>query len=111
MGQRLTPTFPAVIAVLRLAAEAGYPDRPFVFASTSKISRRGVAFLGASVDNVAWYRSRSSSQSIGPDKLNQLRHLRLLKSAEGVHAHMQQHRAILAPRFDAVLEILSRRLG
>ncbi|CAN5209810.1 aminotransferase class I/II-fold pyridoxal phosphate-dependent enzyme [soil metagenome] len=108
----LTPTFPAVIDVLGLAAEAGHPDRPFVFASTSKISfpGAGVAFFGASVDNVAWYRARSSSQSIGPDKLNQLRHLRLLESAEGVHAHMQQHRAIVAPRFDAVLEILSRRL-
>jgi DNA-binding transcriptional MocR family regulator len=108
----LTEEFPEVIDVLGLAAEAGHADRPLVFASTSKITfpGAGVAFFGASVDNVEWYRRNSFAQSIGPDKLNQLRHLRLLKSADGVREHMQQHRAIVAPRFDAVLEILSRRL-
>lgn len=105
--------FPEVYDVLGLAAAAGHADRPFVFASTSKITYpgAGVAFFGASADNVEWYRGHSFAQSIGPDKLNQLRHVRLLRSADGVRAHMQRHRAIVAPRFRAVLEILERRLS
>jgi DNA-binding transcriptional MocR family regulator len=104
---------PPVIDVLGAAARAGHPDRPLVFASTSKITfpGSGVAFLGASVDNVAWFRRHSSVQTIGPDKLNQLRHVRFLQSAEGVRRHMAAHRAIVEPRFTAVLEILERRLS
>lgn len=104
---------PPVVDVLGLAAAAGNPDRPFVFASTSKITfpGSGVAFFGASKANVEWLRKRSFAQSIGPDKINQLRHLRLLKDPSGVRAHMREHRDIVAPRFAAVQEILERRLG
>lgn len=103
---------PVVIDVLGAAATAGHPDRPLVFASTSKITLpgAGVAFLGGSVDNIAWFRRHSAAQTIGPDKINQLRHVRLLKSADDVRRHMRAHRAIVEPRFAAVLAILERRL-
>jgi DNA-binding transcriptional MocR family regulator len=109
----LTADEPPVIDVLGAAAAAGHPDRPLVFASTSKITLpgAGVAFFGGSADNIAWFRRHSAAQTIGPDKINQLRHLRLLKSADGVRRHMRAHRAIVEPRFAAVLAILERRLG
>ena len=104
---------PVPVDILGLAESAGNPDRPLVFTSTSKITfpGGGVGFVAASVANVAWLKKHASSQTIGPDKLNQLRHLRFLKDADGVRRHMRAHRAILAPRFDAVLAILERRLG
>jgi DNA-binding transcriptional MocR family regulator len=104
---------PVPVDILGLAESAGNPDRPFVFTSTSKITfpGGGVGFFAASATNIAWLKKHTSSQTIGPDKLNQLRHLRFLKDADGVRQHMRAHRAILAPRFDAVLAILERRLG
>jgi DNA-binding transcriptional MocR family regulator len=109
----LTEDFPPVIDVLGLAAAAGNPDRVFVFASTSKITMAGsgVAFFGSSPSNVAWYRTHASVQTIGPDKVNQLRHVRHLQDADGVRALMQRHRAIIQPKFAAVERILHERLG
>lgn len=100
-------------SVLDLAEEAGNPDRPLLFASTSKITfaGAGVAFLGASPANVAWYRRHLAVQSIGPDKVNQLRHAMFFGDAEGVREHMRKHRDILAPKFAAVVRILTERLG
>ncbi|ACZ31855.1 putative transcriptional regulator, GntR family [Xylanimonas cellulosilytica DSM 15894] len=99
--------------VLDLAAEAGNPDRPIMFASTSKISfaGAGVAFLAASPANVGWYKKHLAVQSIGPDKVNQLRHALFFGSAEGVREHMRKHREILAPKFAAVSRVLTERLG
>lgn len=101
------------VDVLALAAAAGHPDRVLVFASTSKVTfaGAGVAFFGSSPANVAWFTARTAVQSIGPDKINQLRHVRLLKDAEGLAAHMRAHREIIGPKFDAVQEIFSARLG
>lgn len=98
---------------LGLAAAAGNPDRVVLFASTSKITfaGAGVAFLGSSPANVDWYRSHLAAQSIGPDKVNQLRHAQFFGDADGVRAHMGKHRDILAPKFEAVVEILDARLG
>ncbi|MFQ6327715.1 aminotransferase class I/II-fold pyridoxal phosphate-dependent enzyme [Nocardia sp. CWNU-33] len=109
----LTDTAAPVIDVLGLAAAAGNPNRPIVFASTSKITfaGAGVSFLGASTANLDWYLGHASKKSIGPDKINQLRHLRFFKDADGVRAHMQKHRAILEPKFALVLRILEDRLG
>jgi DNA-binding transcriptional MocR family regulator len=109
----LTDDEPPVIDVLGLAASAGNPDRPLVFASTSKVTfpGGGVGFFGASAANVSWLRKYRSARTIGPDKLNQLRHVRFLKDADGVRELMRKHRAILAPRFDAVQEILRTRLA
>ncbi|GAB2470808.1 aminotransferase class I/II-fold pyridoxal phosphate-dependent enzyme [Xylanimonas ulmi] len=99
--------------VIDLAAQAGNPDRPLMFASTSKVSfaGAGVAFLAGSPANIAWYKRHLAVQSIGPDKINQLRHLLFFGSAEGVRAHMRKHREILAPKFAAVDRVLTERLG
>jgi DNA-binding transcriptional MocR family regulator len=96
-----------------LAAAAGHPDRPVVFASTSKITFAGggVGFVGGSPATVEWIRKYSFARNIGPDRVNQLRHVRFLKDADGVRAHMRENRALLVPKFDAALEILQARLG
>lgn len=109
----LTDTAAPVLDVLGLAAAAGNPNRPFVFASTSKITfaGSGVSFIGGSAANLEWYLKHLSKKSIGPDKINQLRHLRFFGDAEGVRTHMQKHRAVLEPKFKLVLRILEERLG
>lgn len=109
----LTDTAAPVQDVLGLAAAAGNPNRPLVFASTSKITfaGAGVSFFGGSTANLEWYLKYAGKKSIGPDKVNQLRHVRFFKDAEGVRAHMQKHRAILEPKFKLVLRILEDRLG
>lgn len=108
----LTDSEPAPIDVLGLAAAAGHPDRPLVFASTSKITLAGagVSFFGASPANIAWFKLHTSVQTIGPDKVNQLRHARFLGSAAGVRAQMRRHRALLEPKFALVENILGERL-
>ena len=109
----LTEEFAPAYDVLGMAAEAGFPNRPFVFASTSKITfaGAGVSFFGGSEENLAWYQKHFGKKSIGPDKLNQLRHLRFFGDAAGVRAHMAKHREILAPKFALVQQILEDRLG
>ena len=99
--------------VLGMAAAAGNMNRPLVFASTSKITfaGAGVSFFGASEQNLKWYLGHVSMKTIGPDKLNQLRHLRFFQNAEGVLAHMRKHQEILAPKFSMVQRILEDRLG
>ncbi|ATL65179.1 aminotransferase class I/II-fold pyridoxal phosphate-dependent enzyme [Nocardia terpenica] len=109
----LTDTAAPVLDVLGMAAAAGNPNRPFVFASTSKITfaGAGVSFIGGSTANLKWYLGHAIKKSIGPDKVNQLRHVRFFRDADGVRAHMQKHRAILEPKFKLVLRILEDRLG
>lgn len=99
--------------LLRACAASGHPDRVFVFGSTSKITLggAGVAFFGSSPANVAWLRGYSAKRSIGPDKVNQLRHAMFLRDADGVREHMRKHRELLRPKFDTVLRILAERLG
>lgn len=102
-----------VADVLAACAEHGVPDRPLVFGSTSKVTHAGagVAFFGASPANVEWKLAYSNGRSIGPDKINQLRHARFLESPEGVHAHMAGHRALMRPKFEAVQRVLEGELG
>jgi hypothetical protein len=99
--------------ILEACAEAGHPDRAFIFASTSKITLAGagLAFFGSSPANVAWYLARMFKRTIGGDKLNQLRHVRFLKDQAGLMRHMDAHRALLAPKFAAVQAALEHRLG
>ena len=101
------------VDVLGLAAQAGHPNRPHVFTSTSKITfaGAGIAFLAGSADNLAWYLKHAGTRSIGPDKVNQLRHLRFLRDADGVRRHMLAHQKILGPKFAMVLDILDKRLS
>jgi DNA-binding transcriptional MocR family regulator len=99
--------------ILGLCSASGHPNRPVIFASTSKVTfaGSGVGFLGSSAANIEWYLKHLGKRTIGPDKVNQLRHARFLQSVEGVQALMDGHRAILAPKFQAVVEILRARLG
>lgn len=109
----LTHDFLRQVDVLGLAAKAGHPNRPYVFASTSKITfaGAGVSFFGGSLGNIAWYLQYAGKKSIGPDKINQLRHLRFFGDADGVRLQMQRHQQLLAPKFALALEILDKRLG
>ena len=109
----LTEQRHTVAPILSLCEQAGHPDRVFVYGSTSKVTfaGAGVSFLGTSPANLAWYQGYLSKRTIGPDKINQLRHVRLLKDTEGVERLMERHREILAPRFAAVQRILTDELG
>jgi DNA-binding transcriptional MocR family regulator len=105
---------PAEIAdVLALCADHGHPDRAFVFGSSSKITfaGSGVAFFGSSPANVAWWLSHTSKRSIGPDKINQLRHVRFLRDADGLRQHMRNLAGLIRPKFEAVDKILTAELG
>jgi DNA-binding transcriptional MocR family regulator len=99
--------------LLALSAKNGNPDRAFVFGSTSKITTAGsgVGFIGSSPANVKWLLGLLSKRTIGPDKLNQLRHALFLRDEDGVRAHMRKHRDLVGPKFEAVDRILSKELG
>jgi DNA-binding transcriptional MocR family regulator len=101
------------VDVLGLAAEAGNPDRVFGYASTSKITfaGAGVSFFAGSPAVIEWYLSHLAKRTIGPDKVNHLRHALFLKDADGVRNLMRRHREIIAPKFAAVEKILADRLG
>ena len=103
----------AIANILDLCEAAGHGDRTFVFASTSKVTLAGagVAFFASSAANVKWYLARASKRTIGPDKINQLRHVRFLKDEAGIARHMDRHRALIAPKFAAVLKALDSRLA
>lgn len=108
----LTLDFPRQVDILGLADKAGNPHRPYVFASTSKITfaGAGVSFFGGSLGSIAWYLQYAGKKSIGPDKVNHLRHLLFFSDADGVRLHMQRHQQLLAPKFALALDILDKRL-
>lgn len=100
---------PPVLANLMDACrQQGTQDSILQFASTSKITHAGagVAFMAASKANLAGFKGVLGFSTIGPDKVNQLRHMRLLPNLDALHAHMQKHADIINPRFNCVLENL-----
>jgi DNA-binding transcriptional MocR family regulator len=99
--------------ILSACKEAGNPDRVFLFGSTSKISfaGSGVAMLAGSRRNMEFILSKMQFQTIGPNKLNQLRHVLFFRDVAGIEKHMKKHAAILKPKFDAVLDVLDNELG
>jgi aspartate/methionine/tyrosine aminotransferase len=96
--------------VMALARVAGTADSIVAFGSTSKVTfaGAGLAFLGTSPANRAWFLRRLGVMTIGPDKVNQLRHVRFLRDMQGVRALMARHAQILRPKFECVLEHLER---
>jgi len=92
---------------------SGNDNRVLTIASTSKVSfaGAGISMIGCSLENIQWLEQHCSVQTIGSDKLNQLRHVRFFKNLAGIHAHMRKHAAILAPKFSAVETVLSDKLG
>lgn len=109
----LTPERVEIANLDEACARHGHPNRAFIFGSTSKVTfaGAGVGVFASSKDNIAWYLKRIEKRTIGGDKVNQLRHVRLLKNTEGVATLMDRHRAILAPKFNKVLEVFSEHLG
>ena len=99
--------------VLEACKKANNPDRAYIFGSTSKITfaSGGVALLGASTRNQERFRKQISFQTIGPDKLTQLRHVLFFKNTAGIMDHMHKHAMILRPKFEAVQQALERELG
>jgi len=99
--------------VIAACAAAGNPDRAIVFASTSKVSwaGSGIAALASSPANIAWWTKHAGIRSIGPDKINQLRHVRYLKDGATLAALMGRHRDLLQPKFDSVLAQFREHLG
>ena len=102
-----------LIEILDECKRAGNPDMVYKFASTSKISfpGSGVSVLASSLNNLQDIKKQLTVQTIGHDKVNQLRHARYFKNIDGIKAHMKLHADILRPKFEAVLEILERELG
>ncbi len=94
------------------AAKYGHENRIFYFTSTSKITfpGAGVAMMAASEANLTKIKPQIAAQTIGPDKLNQLRHLSFFGNVEGVTAQMKKHAALLRPKFDLLLETLDQEL-
>lgn len=102
-----------LLEILEECAKAGNPDIVYKFTSTSKISfpGSGIAAVAASKANLDDFRKYMTVQTIGHDKLNQLRHVRFFKNLDGVHAHMSKHAAILRPKFEMVESTLEKELG
>lgn len=99
--------------LIALAEKAGTADQVAVFASTSKITiaGAGVAFMATTPARLAAFEKFLADQTIGFDKVNQLRHVQFLKDADGIAAHMEKHKALIKPKFDLVLEKLADLAG
>ena len=102
-----------LLNIYKEAEKSGNEDIVFMFASTSKISfpGSGVAAVAASENNLNMLRKRISNQTIGPDKLNQLRHVKFYKDLNGIKAHMKKHAALIAPKFKTVLDAFENELS
>jgi len=102
-----------ILEILEECRRAGHPDMVYKFTSTSKISfpGSGVAGIAASPANLKDIEKRVSAQTIGHDKLNQLRHVRFFRDRYGIEAQMRRHADILRPKFELVEETLENELG
>ena len=99
--------------ILEECEKAGNPDMVYVFASTSKISfpGSGVSAVATSLANMEYIKKFMTTQIIGHDKINQLRHARFFKNIDGLNAHMKKHADLMRPKFEAVLTVLDRELA
>ncbi|MGD8972818.1 MAG: aminotransferase class I/II-fold pyridoxal phosphate-dependent enzyme [Desulfobacterales bacterium] len=99
--------------ILAACKQAGNPDRVYIFGSTSKITFAGggLAMMASSRINIELAKKQIGFQTIGPDKLNQLRHVTFFKNMAGIEELMKKHAAILKPKFDAVQSVLTKELA
>ncbi len=109
----LTDTPDRLLNILDECKKTGNENMVYIFTSTSKISfpGGGLAVLAASEANINFIKDQMTYQTIGYDKLNQLRHARFFKDYEGVQAHMKKHRKIIAPKFETVLKMLDEEIA
>lgn len=103
----------ALLEILSECEKAGNPDMVYEFCSTSKVTfaGSGISAVASSKANLDFFKKTMTIQTIGYDKLNQLRHVRYFKNIEGMKEHMKKHAAIMRPKFEAVLAVLERELG
>lgn len=102
-----------LIEILEECKKAGSPDLVYKFSSTSKITfpGSGIAAIATSLNNLEEIKAQLGFQTIGHDKVNQLRHVRFFGDINGMKEHMRKHAAIIRPKFEAVLEALDRDLA
>ncbi|MBQ4544959.1 MAG: aminotransferase [Oscillospiraceae bacterium] len=102
-----------LLNILDECKKNGKADMVYIFASTSKISfpGAGVAVMAMSEANIAAAKKVMTYQMIGPDKINQLRHVKYFKNIDGITAHMKKHAALIGPKFRMVLDTLDRELS
>ncbi|MDO5155778.1 MAG: aminotransferase [Eubacteriales bacterium] len=102
-----------ILDIISECEKAGNPDMVFEFGSTSKVSfpGAGIAAFASSVANIEDMKKSMTVQTIGHDKMNQLRHVKFFKNRAGLDAHMMKHAALMRPKFEAVLKVLNDELG
>lgn len=102
-----------ILNILDECEKAGNPDMVYQFASTSKVTfpGSGVAAISTSENNLKDIKKHMTLQTIGHDKINQLRHVKFLKDVEGIKAHMMKQAEIIRPKFEAVWNVLEKELG
>ena len=99
--------------IMQFSRNAKTEDRVWIFGSFSKVTvaGAGLAILSASPKSLEWFQKSQAVRTIGPDKMNQLRHVKFLKTMTGVRALMNRHRRIIRPKFKAVLQTLEKEIG
>lgn len=99
--------------IIEACRDAGNANRPLAFSSTSKVTfpGGGMAAFSSSKSNVEWFLEKISKRCIIPDRINQLRHIKLLPNSSELDKLMEAHRKIISPKFDAVLNIFDRELA
>ncbi len=109
----LTDTPDNLLNIFDVCKEFGTEDNFVEFTSTAKISfpGAGVSAIAASDNNIAEIKKRLNFQTISYDKLNQLRHVKYFKNVDGIKAHMDKHAAIIAPKFNMVLDMLEKEIA
>ena len=102
-----------ILNIIDECEKAGNPDMVYMFGSTSKITfpGSGVSAIATSPKNVEFIKKQLTVQTIGHDKINQLRHTRFFKDIDGMKAHMDKHAEILRPKFEAVINEFDRELS
>ncbi len=102
-----------LLEILSECEKAGNPNLVYEFGSTSKVTfpGSGISALASSKENLDSIRKTMTIQTIGPDKLNQLRHVRYFKNIDGMKAHMMKHAKIMRPKFEAIIQVLEKELG
>lgn len=102
-----------ILNILEECEKAGNPNMVYIFTSTSKISfpGSGISAIASSLENIDYIKSQMAIQTIGHDKINQLRHSRFFKNIDGLRKHMKLHAALLRPKFEAVLDTLETELA
>ena len=102
-----------ILNILEECKKAGNPNMVYIFCSTSKISfpGSGVSAVASSIENIKYIMSHMTVQTIGHDKINQLRHARFFKDINGLNEHMKKHAEVLRPKFKAVIDALESELS